>query len=127
MLQILALLILIAVAVDVSRKVYSHRAVFAELHQSTVVAWFVWLFPVPFLLPLFTKSFFVFYFFRLPFGILFFVPALIVARRNQDCFERSGHGRVKPARVAVSTASCAAIMGIAGVLALSFYLWMFVR
>ena len=126
MLQILALLILTGVAIDVSRRVYAHRAVFAELRQDTAVAWLVWLFPLPFFLPLFAKSFFAFYLFRIPLGVLFFVPGLILARRNQDRFERSGDGRVKPALAAVHTASCAGIMGIMGVLVLTFYLWVFV-
>jgi len=127
MLQILALLILAGVAVDVSRKVYANRTVFAELQQSTAIAWLVWLFPVAFFHPLFAKSFFAFYLFRLPVGVLFFVPGLIAARRNQDRFERSGDGRVKPALAAVHTASCAAMMGIMGVLVLTFYLWVFRR
>src|SRR6266568_4768687 len=112
MLQILALLILTGVAVDVSRRVYSHRAVFAQLHQTTAVAWLVWLYPLPFLFPL---------------CALFFVPALISARTNQKCFEKSGDARVKPALAAVYAASCAGVMGIMGVLVLTFYAWIFVR
>ena len=127
MLQIIALLILTGVAVDISRRVYSHRAVFAELHQTTAIAWLVWLYPLPFFLPLFAKSFFAFFLFRIPIGALFFVPGLISARANQKCFEKSGDGRVKPALAAVYTASCAGIMGIMGVLVLAFYLWLFVR
>ncbi|MDB6030270.1 MAG: hypothetical protein JWM16_608 [Verrucomicrobiales bacterium] len=127
MLQILALLILISVAVDVSRRVYAHRAVFAEFGQRTSIAWFVWLFPIPFFLPLFAKSFFAFFLFRIPLGILFFIPALLSARRNQDGFERSGDERVKPALATAHTVSLAAITGIMGVLALTIYSWVFVR
>jgi len=127
MLQILALVILTGVAVDICRRVYSHRAVFAQLHQTTAVAWLVWLYPLPFLFPLFAKSFFVFFLFRIPLGALFFVPALISARANQRCFEKSGDGRVKPALAAVHVASCAGILGIMGVLVFTFYSWTFGR
>ncbi len=127
MLQIIAFLILTGVAVDVSRRVYRLRAIFSEFGQHTSVAWLVWLFPMPFFLPVFAKSFFAFFLFRIPLGILFFIPALISARRNQDCFERSGDGRVKPALAAVHTVSLAAIMGIMGVLAFCMYLWVVVR
>ena len=103
MLQILALLVLTCVAFDVSRRVYSHRAVFNEFRQHTSIAWLVWLFPLPFFLPLFDKSFSVFFLFRMPLGVLFFVPALLSARRSQECLERSGDGRVKPALEVVHT------------------------
>jgi len=127
MLQILAFLVLTGVAIDVSRRVYGLRAIFVEFGQHTSIAWLVWLFPLPFFLPLFAKSFFAFFLFRIPLGVLFFVPALFSARRNQDCFERSGDGRVKPALAAARTASLAAIMGIMGVLVFCLYLWIVVR
>jgi hypothetical protein len=127
MLQILALLILTGVAIDVSRRVYAQRTIFTEFRQHASIAWLVWLFPLPFLLPLFAKSFFALFLFRIPLGVLFFVPALLSARRNQDCFERSGDGRVKPALAAAHTVSLAAIMGIMGVLVFTFYLWVFAR
>jgi len=65
----------------------------------------------------------VFFLFRIPLGALFFVPGLISARRNQDSFERSGDGRVKSALAAVHTASCAAYIGIIGVLVMTFLSW----
>jgi hypothetical protein len=55
MLQILALIILASVAADISQRVYLSRAVFTQLAQPASVAWMVWLYPVPFLLPLFAK------------------------------------------------------------------------
>src|SRR6266566_6543530 len=110
MLQILALLILIGVAIDVSRRVYAHRTVFAECRQRTSIAWLVWLFPLPFFLPLIAKSLFAFFLFRIPLGVLFFVPALISARRNEHCFERSGDGRVKSVLAVAHTVSLTAIM-----------------
>jgi hypothetical protein len=125
MLQIVTLLILISVVVDISRKVYSHRVVFARLNQTTAIAWLVWLYPLPFFLPLFDKPFFVFILFRIPIGALFFVPALVIAKTNQKCFEMSGDGRVKPARAAVSATLCAGIMGVMLVFVLTFLVWLF--
>jgi hypothetical protein len=125
MLQILALLILVCTAADISRRVYLTRAVFEQLAQPTSIAWLVWLYPLPFFLPLFAKSFFAFFLFRIPLGILFFVPALISARATRKCFEVSGDGRVKPGLVAVDMTACAGIMGIMGVLVLTFLLWVF--
>jgi len=125
MLQILALIILVCVAADISRRVHLSRAVFTQLGQPTSLAWLVWLYPLPFLLPLFVKSFFAFMFFRIPLGIVFFVPALISARATRKCFEISGDGRVKPALAAVDMAMCAGIMGIMGVLILTFLVWIF--
>jgi hypothetical protein len=125
MLQILALLLLAGAAVDIARRVHCHRAVFARLHQTTAIAWLVWLYPLPFFLPLFAKSFFAFLLFRIPIDAVFFVPALISARKNQKCFEKSGDNRVKPAFAVVHTTLCAGIMGIMGVFVLTFYLWIF--
>jgi hypothetical protein len=125
MLQILALLILVCVAADISRRVHLSRAVFVQLSQPTSIAWLVWLYPLPFLLPLFAKSFFAFVLFRVPLGVLFFLPALMSARETRKCFERLGDGRVKPALAAVDMTVCAGIMGIMGVLVLTFLVWMF--
>ena len=127
MLQIFALLILTGVAIDIARRIYSNRAIFLELGQPTAIAWLIWLYPLPFLLPLFAKSFFVLFLFRIPMGALFFVPALIAARGNQRCLELAGSDRVKPALAAVYIAQCAGIMGMMGVLMLCFLLWIFRR
>jgi hypothetical protein len=125
MLQILALVILVCVAADISRRVYLSRTVFAQLGQPTSLAWEVWLYPLPFFLPLFAKSFFAFVLFRIPLGIVFFVPALISARATRKCFEVSGDNRVKPALTAVDTSLCAGYMGIMGVVILSSLAWVF--
>jgi len=125
MLQILALLILTTVAVDISRRVHLNRAVFTALGQPTSIAWLVWLYPLPFFLPLFAKSYFVFMLYRVPLGVLFFVPALLSARATRKCFELSGDGRVKPAMAAVDMTTCAGIMGVMGVLILTFLCWIF--
>jgi hypothetical protein len=105
--------------------VYLSQAIFAQLSQPTSVAWLVWLYPLPFFLPLFAKSFFAFVLFRIPLGVLFFVPALISARATRKCFELSGDGRVKPALAAVDMATCAGIMGIMAVFILTFLVWLF--
>jgi|ERR1017187_574808 hypothetical protein len=127
MLQILALLLLTGAAVDIARRVYCHRAIFAQLRQTTAIAWLVWLYPLPFFLPLLDKSFFALLLFRIPIGILFFVPALISARANQKCFEMSGDDRVKPALAVVHITLCAGIMGIMEVFVLTFAVWILRR
>lgn len=125
MLQIIALIILACVAADISRRVHLNRAVFEQLGQPTSLAWLVWLYPLPFFLPLFAKSFFAFVLFRIPLGVLFFVPALLSAGATRKCFEVSGDGRVKPALSAVDLTVPGGIMGIMGVLILTFLVWMF--
>jgi hypothetical protein len=123
MLQILALVMMVSIAADISRRVHLSRDFFAELSQPTSIAWLVWLFPLPFLLPLFAKSFFAAVLFRVPLGTLFFLPALISARETRRCFELSGDGRVKPAMAAVNLTTNTAILGIVAVLALSVIAW----
>jgi hypothetical protein len=125
MLQIFTLVILVCVAADISRRVHLSRAVFAQLSQPTTIVWLVWLYPLPFFLPLFAKSFFAFVLFRVPLGALFFVPALMSARASRKCFELSGDGRVKPAMAAIDMATCAGIMGIMAVFILTFLVWIF--
>src|ERR1044071_6854725 len=111
MLQILALIVLTCVAADISRRVHLNRPVFAQLGQPTSITWLVWLYPLPFFLPLFAKSFFAFTLYRIPLGILFFVPALMSARATRKCFELSGDGRVKPALAAVGMTECSGRLG----------------
>jgi hypothetical protein len=125
MLQILTLIILTCIAADISWRVHLSRSVFAQLSQPTSIAWLVWLYPLPFLLPLFAKSFFAFVLFRVPLGALFFVPALMSARATRKCFELSGDGRVKPAMAAVDMTTCAGIMGIMAVFILTYLIWLF--
>jgi hypothetical protein len=125
MLQILALIILVCVAADISRRVHLSRAVFAQLSQPTSIAWLVWLYPLPFFLPLFAKSFFAFVLFRVPLAVLFFIPVLMSARATRKCFELSGDGRVRPALAAVDMTTCAGIMGIMAVFILTFLIWIF--
>lgn len=125
MLQILALIVLVSVAADISRRVYLNREFFHELKQPTSIAWLVWLYPLPFFLPLFAKSFFAFLLYRMPFGLLFFVPALISAQATRRCFELSGNSRVKPALAAVDMTTTAGVMGLAGILIFCLMCWVF--
>lgn len=125
MLQIAALIILACIAADISRRVHLSRAIFMELAQPVSVAWMVWLYPVPFLLPLFAKSFFAFLLYRIPLGLMFFIPALMTARASRKCFELSGDGRAKPALAAVEMTTTAGVLGMMGVLILCFMCWMF--
>jgi hypothetical protein len=125
MLQIVALIILACVAADISRRVHLNREVFTQLGQPTSLMWLVWLYPVPFLLPVFAKSLFAFLLYRIPIGVLFFIPALMSARATRKCFEVSGDGRVRPALAAVDMTTTAGILGIMGVLILTVLVWMF--
>ena len=63
--------------------------------------------------------------YRIPLGVLFFIPALMSARATRRCFELSGDGRVKPALVAIDITTTAGIMSVAGVLILTALVWMF--
>ena len=125
MLQILALIVLACVAADISRRIYLNQAFFEELKEPISVAWLVWLYPLPFFLPLFAKSFFAFFLYRIPLGMLFFIPALISARASRKCFELSCDSRAKPALAAVEMTTTAGVMGIMGIVILSFMCWVF--
>jgi hypothetical protein len=125
MLQIAALIILVCLAADISRRVRLCSAVFTELRQPMSVAWMVWLYPVPFLLPLFAKSFFALLLYRIPLGVIFFIPGLMTARASRKSFELSGDGRVKPALAAVEMTTTTGLLGIMGIMILCFICWMF--
>ena len=125
MLQIVALIILACIAVDISRRVYANRTLFDETGQTTTLAWLVWLFPLPFLFPLFGKTLFVFVLFRIPLGALFFVPALLSARETRKAFEVSRNPRIKPALSAVDLAVTTGMLGVIGVVILSMLSWFF--
>src|SRR5690242_17078015 len=123
MLQLAALIILTCSAADISRRVHLSRAIFMELAQPLSMAWMVWLYPVPFFLPLFAKSFFAFVLYRIPLGVMFFIPALMTAHATRKCFELSGDGRVKPALAAVDMTTTAGVLGMTGVLMLCGMCW----
>jgi hypothetical protein len=124
-LQIAALIIQACTAVDISRRVYANCAVFDEAGQTTTLAWLVWLYPLPFIFPLFGKTIFVFMLYRIPLGALFFVPALLSAHETRKCFELSRNPRTKYVLAAVDLAVTTGILGILGVLILGLLSWLF--
>ena|SRR5437763_1267384 len=123
MLQAIAILLLLCLAIDTTRKVYSQRAIFLELGQSTMAAWLVWLCPLPLLLPFVSRQFWVL-FFPVPISALFFLPALLIANANRKCFEKSGDGRVRSAAATVDGLITFGYMGMAGMLVFTIWLWM---
>jgi hypothetical protein len=125
MLNVLAFIISVCVAADISRRVHLSRAVFTRLAQPTSVAWMVWLYPLPFVLPFFGRSFYIFFLYRIPLGMLFFVPAVMSARATRKCFELCGDGNVKPALAAVEMTTTAGIMGMMVILVLAGLCWAF--
>lgn len=124
LLQIGALIILTCIAADISRRVHLNRSVFAEFGQPTSIDWLVWLYPVPFILPLISKPL-ALLIFRVPMGMLVYIPAVMSAWTSRKRFELSGDGRVKPALAAVELASTAGIMGMMGVVLISLLAWLF--
>src|SRR5581483_2927961 len=122
MLQAIAGFLLLCLAVDTTRKIYSHAAVFLEQRQSTIAGWLVWLCPLPLFLPLVSRQFWVL-FFPLPIAAVFFLPVLIIANANRKCFEKSGDDRVKSAAAAVDGLITFGYMGMAGMLVFTILLW----
>jgi len=122
MLQIVAILLLLCLAIDTTRKVYSQRAVFLEHRQSTMAAWLVWLCPLPLVLAFLSREFWVL-FFPLPIAAMFFVPALVIANTNRKGFQKSGDGRVKSAAATVDGLLTFGYMGMAGMLVFTIWLW----
>ena len=98
MLQILAIIGLIGVAMETARTVRRERAIFVEFGQTTAVEWLVWLYPLPLVIPLFVPQSVGFLLFPIPLGILFFLPAMAVGYLNRQCFQRAGTDRVDRAQ-----------------------------
>jgi len=122
MIQIGALLLLICLAIQTSAAIHSRRDVFHELNQPTLVKWLIWLFPLPFALPL-VHPLFRFLFFPLPLGVVFFVPAIAVSLANRRSFEVSGHPKAKSAETVVDHVIMFGIMGLVGLLVITMFLW----
>jgi len=122
MLQIIALLLTICFAIHTTWVVFQQQAIFAELDESDVAHWLVWLYWLPFGLPLYHR-FFLFLFFPLPLGALFFVPAIVAARGTLERFDRSGHPRVKAAATAMRHVVTFGIIGVMGICILTALLW----
>ena len=91
MLQILALIGLIGVAMETARTVHRERAIFAEFGQTTAVEWLVWLYPLPLAIPLFVPQLAGFLLFPIPLGILFFLPAMAVGSLESAVLSASWH------------------------------------
>jgi len=123
LLHFAGIFLLLCLAVETTRRIYRHRGVFAELGQTTAVMWLIWLCPLPLLLPLLSRQFWLL-FFPLPSAVMFFIPALVVAITNRQRFDRSGDGRVKPAAAAVDQVVTFTVMGMAGMLVFTVMLWM---
>ncbi len=123
MLQIIAAVLLVCLAIWTSGEIQRERAVFDAEHQTTLVKLFVWLYPLPFVLPLVHRSFWLL-FFPVPLGAAFFIPAMAVAVANQRCFDRSGHPRAKSAANAVAHVITCGIMGLMGMALLTGTLWL---
>ncbi len=124
MLQILALCLLFWAAVAATRALHRERAVFLELGQTTAAQWLVWLYPLPFALPLLHRPLLGPLFYPIPFSALFFAPAVAVAMQNLRRFDRSGDDRVKSAAAAADYVVTAGVLGIMGTLAFTGYLWL---
>ena len=122
MLQAAAIFLLFCLAGETSRKIYRERAVFLQHQQTTIAAWLVWLCPLPLILPFVSREFWLL-FFPLPLASLFFLPAIVVARGNHRCFDKSGDDRVKPAAAAVDQLVTFGLMGMAGMLVFTLLLW----
>jgi hypothetical protein len=118
MLYIVALIALVGVATDTARAVHRERAVFAELGQTTVIKWLVWLYPLPLVIPLLGPSAARYLLFPVPLGVLFFVPAIAAGLRNQRRFERAGTDRVDRAQRA---AGYVVMSGVLAAIGLPFF------
>jgi len=123
MLQIFAIILLVSLAVQTTSAVHSKRAVFAEMKQTTAVQWLIWLYPLPVVLPWLGRVFF-YLFYPLPIGALFFVPALVVARKVRKKLEISGHPGAKDAARAMDHVVTFGIMAIMGLLVVTGWCWL---
>jgi hypothetical protein len=123
MLQIVALCLLLWFAVETTRTCHRERAVFSGLRQTDAAKWLVWLYPLPFALPLLHLPLVGLLYFPLPLSALCFVPAIVAALQNRRAFDKSGDGKVKPAATAADHVITVGIMGMMGTLGLTAYLW----
>jgi hypothetical protein len=97
MLQILAIIALIGVAIDATRTVNRDRTVFAEFGQTTATRWLVWLYPLPPILMMFIPAS-AHVICLPPICILCFGPAISIATINKRRFECAGTDRVDRAQ-----------------------------
>jgi hypothetical protein len=123
MLQIIALILLCYLAIQTTWSIHNCAAVFSELRASRAAQWLVWLYPLPFALPLLNRSFW-HLFFPFPVGVLFFAPGIIAARKALAAVDRSGHPKAKLAGSSLERMVTFGIMGMFGVCILSSRLWL---
>ena len=124
MLQLIALCLLVWFAIHTTGAFWREQAVFSRLGQTTAVRWLVWLYPLPFVLPLLHRPLIWLLFFPIPLAALFFAPAIVTAAQNRKCFDKSGDDKVRPATAAVDNVITVGIMGILGTFALTAWLWL---
>src|SRR5437868_13184040 len=96
MIQIGAAIALFCFAIYVSWAIPRLADIFAELQQPRTVQWLVWLYPLPFALPVLDRVFGHF-FFPFPFAAAFLLPGIISARKLGEIFDWSAHPQRKAA------------------------------
>ena len=121
MLQIAAILLLLCLALmRHARSTGSETCSSNSAKQPLQCAWYGC---IPAAYPSVSESRVLASFFPLPIAPLFFVPALAVAMSNRKRFDRSGDGCVKAAAAAVDQLITFGIMGMAGMLVFTGWLW----
>jgi hypothetical protein len=123
MLHIILLIALIAVATDTVRAVHRERKMFAEFGQTTAIEWLVWLYPLPLAIPILIPPLARYLLFPIPFGVLFFLPAIVVATLNRRRFERAGTDRVDRAQRAADHALMSGMLAVIAFLCVALVLW----
>src|ERR1043165_8600908 len=111
MIQIGAAIVLFCFAIYVSWSIPRLADIFSELQQPRTVQWLVWLYPLPFALPILDRVFGHF-FFPFPFAVAFLVPGIISARQLGEIFERSAQPKRKAAVEELSHIVTLGFMGI---------------
>ena len=111
MILIAITLILFVLAYRSSRAVLKNKIIFKEFNETIILSLLVWLYPlVPFLLfllsPLIEKVY------LHPILLMFYIPQILIARKQNRAFEFSGTDRVNPAKEALNTVVIGAIIGI---------------
>ena len=111
MIQIGAAIALFCFAIYVSWAISRLSDIFSELQQPRTVQWLVWLYPLPFALPILDRVFGQF-FFPFPFAVAFLMPGIISARQLTEIFDRSAHPKRKAVLEELSYIVTLGIMGI---------------
>ena len=108
-------LILLVLAYRSSRAILKNKLIFREFNETIILALLVCLYPlVPFLSvvlsPILEKT--ILY----PLLLMFFIPQILIARKQAEVFEKSGTDRVEPAKKALNLVVVGAIIGVIYVL-----------